>query len=68
MTLYMDSDIIEWITGDIIMDEKGDRLPEFWLLDVGIEEVFTEVLHMEYIIRQGRIVGVSFYCKSQSKI
>ena len=32
--------VIEWVTGDVILDANGDRDPSFWLLSLGPNGVY----------------------------
>lgn len=49
----------DFVTGKIILDSMGDRIPEFWLLDMNNEAQFQVAMNISVDIIDNNHVRVS---------
>jgi hypothetical protein len=50
----------DWATGDvIIIDENGDRQPDFWLLSLGAEGVYAPAVKISFDVNSKNLISVS---------
>ena len=51
----------DWATGDVIViDKKGDRQPDFWLLNLASGGTYLPAFKILFDVSNGELVNVSY--------